>query len=51
MSAVFLDYATVDDGDLDPTTLQASAPGLRFLANTSQADVIEAIRDLSLIHI
>jgi len=49
MSAVFLDYATVDDGDLDPTTLQASAPGLRFLANTSQADVIEAIRDCEIV--
>ena len=42
MSAVFLDFATVDDGDLDPATLQASTPGLRFLANTPQAGVIDA---------
>jgi len=49
MSAVFLDYATVDDGDLDPTALQASASGLRFLANTPQSGVIDAIRDCEIV--
>ena len=49
MSAVFLDFATVDDGDLDPASLQASTPGLRFLANTPQADVIDAIRDCEIV--
>lgn len=49
MSAVFLDFATVDDGDLDPATLQASTPGLRFLANTPQAGVIDAIRDCEIV--
>ena len=49
MSAVFLDFATVDDGDLYPATLQASTPGLRFLANTPQAGVIDAIRDCEIV--
>ncbi len=49
MSAVFLDYSTVDDGDLDPTTLQASAPGLRLLPNTPQPDVVDAIRDCEIV--
>jgi len=44
MSAVFLDYATVDAGDLDPSRLHASAPGLRLLANTPQDEVVETIR-------
>jgi len=49
MSAVFLDYATVDDGDLDPRNMQASAPGLRLLANTPQSGVIEAIKDCEIV--
>ncbi|MFZ9872557.1 MAG: D-2-hydroxyacid dehydrogenase [Steroidobacteraceae bacterium] len=49
MSAVFLDYATVDDGDLDPRNMQASAPGLRLLANTPQSGVVEAIKDCEIV--
>jgi glycerate dehydrogenase len=49
MSAVFLDYATVDDGDLDPRNMQASAPGLRLLANTPQSGVVEAIQDCEIV--
>lgn len=49
MSAVFLDYGTVDAGDLDPTHLQASSPGMRLLANTAQEAVIETIRDCEIV--
>jgi glycerate dehydrogenase len=49
MSAVFLDYSTVDDGDLDPTALQVGAPGLRLLPNTPQSGVIDAIRDCEIV--
>lgn len=49
MQAVFLDFATVDAGDLDPGSLHASAPGLRLLAATRQADVVEAIRDCEIV--
>lgn len=49
MSAVFLDYATVDAGDLDPSRLQASAPGLRLLPNTPQDAVVETIRGCEIV--
>jgi glycerate dehydrogenase len=49
MQAVFLDFATVDAGDLHPGSLHASAPGLRLLAATRQADVVEAIRDCEIV--
>jgi len=49
MRAVFLDFATVDAGDLDPAALQASAPELRLLAATRQDAVVDAIHDYEIV--
>lgn len=43
MKAVFLDYETVDAGDLDPSRLLAAIPGLQLLAATRQEDVAARI--------
>ncbi len=39
MRAVFLDYGTVSNGDLDPGPLQRAVPGIVLHEQTSQADV------------
>ncbi len=39
MRAVFLDFGTVSNGDLDPGPLERAAPGLVLHDQTSQADV------------
>ncbi|MFO1456260.1 MAG: NAD(P)-dependent oxidoreductase [Steroidobacteraceae bacterium] len=43
MKAVFLDYETVDAGDLDPSRLLRAIPGLQLLAATRQEDVAARI--------
>ena len=43
MKAVFLDYETVDAGDLDPSRLLQAIPGLQLLAATRQEDVAARI--------
>jgi len=43
MRAVFLDYETVDAGDLDPSRLLHAIPGLQLLAATRQEDVAARI--------
>ena len=43
MKAVFLDYETVNAGDLDPARLLRALPGLQLLAATKQEDVAERI--------
>ncbi len=43
MKAVFLDYETVNAGDLDSRRLLRAAPGLQLLAATRQQDVAERI--------
>jgi glycerate dehydrogenase len=39
MRAVFLDFGTVSNGDLDPAPLQRALPGIVIHAQTTQADV------------
>lgn len=43
MQAVFLDYETVNAGDLDPARLLRALPGLQLLAATRQEDVAARI--------
>ncbi len=43
MRSVFLDYATVSVGDLDPTRLQACMPGLELRDATPQSEVAATI--------
>ena len=43
MKAVFLDYATVSVGDLDPARLRAAAPELELLDATPQGEVAARI--------
>lgn len=43
MKAVFLDYETVNAGDLDPSRLLQAIPGLQLLAATRQEDVAARI--------
>ena len=43
MRSVFLDYATVSVGDLDPSRLQAAMPGLELRGATPQCDVAEHV--------
>ncbi|MGA1297011.1 MAG: glycerate dehydrogenase, partial [Burkholderiaceae bacterium] len=43
MKSVFLDYATVSQGDLNPSSLIEAAPQLQIRELTSQADVAETI--------
>jgi len=43
LKAVFLDYETVDAGDLDPSRLLRAIPGLQLLAATRQEDVAARI--------
>ncbi len=45
MRAVFLDYETVSNGDLDPTAMLAAAPGMSFFASTAPAEATDRIRD------
>lgn len=43
MKSVFLDYATLSTGDLDPGSLQRAAPGLTLLEAAHQHEVVERI--------
>lgn len=43
MKSVFLDFATVSNGDLDVSALQEAAPGLELLASTPQEQVADQI--------
>ncbi len=43
MRAVFLDYETVSNGDLDTTLLEEAAAGMQFYASTAEAQLIERI--------
>ena len=43
MKSVFLDYATVSTGDLDPEPLRRAAPGLTLLEAAHQHEVVECI--------
>ena len=39
MRAVFLDFGTVSNGDLDPATLERALPGIVIHDQSAQADV------------
>lgn len=43
IKSVFLDYATLSTGDLDPGALQRAAPGLTLLEAAHQHEVVERI--------
>ncbi len=43
MKSVFLDFATLDNDDLETTKLELAAPGLAILPSTRQDDVLERI--------
>jgi glycerate dehydrogenase len=43
MKSVFLDFATLDNGDLDTNQLERAAPGLTILGATRQDEVLERI--------
>jgi glycerate dehydrogenase len=45
MNAVFLDYDTVSQGDLDPSALRAVMPGLELRGTTPEEHIDAAIRD------
>jgi glycerate dehydrogenase len=49
MRAVFLDYATVSVGDLDPSRLQAAMPGLELLDAAPQAQVAGRIAGCAIV--
>lgn len=43
MKSVFLDFATLDNDDLETTKLELAAPGLAILSSTRQDEVLERI--------
>lgn len=43
MKSVFLDFATLDNGDLDTTQLERASPGVTILSATQQDEVPERI--------
>jgi glycerate dehydrogenase len=49
MPAVFLDYATVSNGDLDPSSMRAAAGDLRLLASTSNDEIDAHIGDATIV--
>jgi glycerate dehydrogenase len=49
MRAVFLDYATVSNGDLDPSVLSRAAGSLELFATTSGAEISERIGNADIV--
>ena len=49
MKAVFLDYASLDQNDLDITALDAAFADLQLFASTTAAQVLERVRDAQVI--
>ncbi len=49
MQAVFLDYDTVSNGDLDPSALSRAAGAVRFCAATTDAQIGERIGDADIV--
>jgi glycerate dehydrogenase len=49
MKTVFLDYETVSNGDLDISALSQAAPGVQFFGSTDDAQVVERIRDATIV--
>ena len=49
MQTVFLDYKTVDPGDLDLSPLKKIAPNLVLYDKTAAADINERIQDAEII--
>ena len=49
MRAVFLDYETVSNGDLDTSGLTAVMPGLQIYGSTSDAEAAERIADAEIV--
>jgi glycerate dehydrogenase len=47
--AVFLDYETVSNGDLDTSSLTAAMPGLTFFGSTDDGQVTERIADAEIV--
>ena len=48
MRTAFLDYETVSDGDLDTSSLEQAAPGIRFYALTSESELAGRIADMQI---
>jgi glycerate dehydrogenase len=49
MSALFLDYETVSDGDLDTAVLTRVVPDLRFFDSTAPGEIADRIADANII--
>jgi glycerate dehydrogenase len=49
MQAVFLDYETVSNGDLDASALTEAAGGLRFFESTLESQTAERISDVRIV--
>ena len=49
MRAVFLDYETVSNGDLDTSGLTGVMPGLQIYGSTSDSEVAERIADAEIV--
>lgn len=49
MKSIFLDFATLDNGDLDTSRLERAAPGLTILPTTRQDEVLERIADHAIV--
>jgi len=49
MQAVFLDYDTVSNGDLDASVLSRAAGAVRFCAATADSQIIERIGDADIV--
>jgi glycerate dehydrogenase len=49
MRAVFLDYETVSNGDLDTASLERAAPGIHFYPLTTESQFAERIADAQIV--
>ena len=49
MRAVFLDYETVSNGDLDTSGLSGVMPGIQILGSTSDSEIAEHIADAEIV--